>query len=100
MENARYTTESSLDEVNQGMSLDSETYISIGKRQTMTGMFTVVLLLTMFLTKPCYSYVANTAVFILNGIAISSLIGFTIEGLIMWNSVEETLSEDRIGEED
>lgn len=98
LEDIRYSPSIYDEELKNVCTLDEKTYTSIGRRQTILGMTSIIILLVMFLTRPCYSFFANTLVFIGNGLVVTALISYTIGGLMLWNNSVTTLSEDK-GEE-
>lgn len=99
MEDARYEQSEFVSTFARGMSISDKTYISIGRRRVVVGIASVMTLLAMYLVKPMYGFYPNSILYILNGLIISSMIGYTVEGLIMWNTSITDLSEDEEGEE-
>jgi hypothetical protein len=84
----------------EGMFENVKTYNKIGKRQTFIGMISVGWLLCMYNFKPFHDYWGMVALFIVNGLIIASLLGFTAEGLFMWNSsqIESSMEDGEINE--
>lgn len=81
-------------EETDGVYLDVATYRGIGKRQTLLGFTSIVTLLYMFTTEPFYDYYGNVAMFFFNGVIILALIGYLIEGQIMWSASMNNSYED------
>jgi len=67
-----------------GLTDSEQLDITIGKRQTVIGLFSIVSLLFVFLAKPFSSELANIIIFVANGLIISSLIGYMVEGIFVW----------------
>ena len=80
--------------------LITDTYNKIGRRQVLIGITSIISLLGMFLIKPFNNSIVVVILYVLNGGIISALIGYTLEGLFLWNNPELDLSEDGGGEND
>ena len=97
MEEALYSEVSEETEEINGLTLPEETDITIGRRQTLVGLLSVLTLLSLHMLKPHYLESISIITLVLNGIIISALIGFTLEGYFQWNSPVEYSSEDEEG---
>lgn len=80
----------------KGLMITEELDIKQGKRQTVIGLFSIIVLMFMFLLKPFILNYVNIIVFVFNGLIITSLIGYMIEGVMIWNFPEYS-SEDEEG---
>lgn len=96
MEEATYSSDpkKGLKELLKGVSLDVKTYMLIGRRQTTLGVTSIMMLLFMTFTKPYYAVLPNSILMVINGLIISAMIGYTIEGGFMWFTSNETQSKD------
>jgi hypothetical protein len=91
-EQLKLSTDELVEEVKGNTVIDS-VYKSIGKRMVLSGVFSVVLLLAMFLTKPFLTMGLNITIFVINGLIVSALLGYIVEGLFLWNNSLESVEE-------
>lgn len=81
------------DTAEDSQTLMEELDISVGRRQTLLGILSVLALLVLHNQPPFYEYWANIVAGVLNGVVISAMAGYTIEGLLIWNSPVKVSTE-------
>ena len=99
MKEALYSKTNAMSEEIQGMFLTTKTYKSTGRKQVILGLISSSVLLALYNTTPFYGDLGNTITYVFNGLVITALLGYTVEGIVLMDASEVSLSEDGGGEE-
>lgn len=89
MDEALYSEVSDDTTEETGLTLPEEIDISIGRRQTLTGILSGSSLLALHTLRPHYLESMSIITLVFNGLILLGLAGYTIEGFFMWHSPVE-----------